>query len=209
MRQLAMPRFARRYRVSAGIAALAAVVTLVAMVSFGVIRISQGHPTTGFVALAVAVALVAAGIVLVAISLPRSRALRQVRAANPDGAVFLARRQPAVVSDLATYVDDPEVYDQVSDSWVVASVDERGMSAWSVEPTSRELVLMPWQVVASIDPIDLENGRPGVAVDVQPFPTPLVVSVGYAAFGIMVSFGSRGVAEVVATANALRPTPPL
>ena len=53
MRQLVMPGFARRYRVSAGIAALAAVVALAAMVCFGVAWISQGHRTAGYAALAV------------------------------------------------------------------------------------------------------------------------------------------------------------
>ena len=38
----------------------------------------------------------------------------------------------------------------------------------------------------------LESGRAGVAVDVKPFPTPLVVSVGYSAFGVMAAFGRAG-----------------
>jgi hypothetical protein len=200
-----VPGFARRYRLSAGIAALLAAVAFVAILSFAGVLISHGDTAAGFVALGVAVALLGAAAGLVITSRPRAEALRQVRAINPHGAVFLARRQPAVISDLASYVDDSDVYDQVSDRWVVASIDDRGMAAWSVEPISRELVLMPWQVVASIEPIDLENGRPGVAVDVRPFPTPLVVSVGYVAFGIMAAFGGRGVAEIVETANALRP----
>ena len=69
-----------------------------------------------------------------------------------------------------------------------------------------ELLLVPWEVIGSIDPIRLENGRPGVAVDVKPFPTPLVVSVGYTAFGIMASFGGRGERpRSIAAANSLRP----
>ena len=127
---------------------------------------------------------------------------------NPHGAVFLARRQPALVSDLATYLGaDSDVYDEVSDRWVVASIDERGMTAWSVGRDSRELLLVPWEHIGSIEPTALESGRVGIAVDVKPFPTPLVVSVGYSAFGIMAAFGRRGVAEVVALANALRPAP--
>jgi hypothetical protein len=202
-----MHAFARRFRRGAAVAVFVAGVALAAIVALGVVLIAGGDRAGGLAALGVAVVFVAAAAVLVVMSHPRSRALRQVAALNPDGAVFLGRRQPSLVSDLATYVSDAGVYDQVSDRWVVASIDGRGMSAWSVEPTSRELVLMPWEVVAAIEPIQLENGQPGVAVDVRPFPTPLVVSVGYAAFGILGSFGSRGVAEIVATANALRPTP--
>jgi hypothetical protein len=200
-----MPSFSRRFRRGAGLAVLAASVAFAAIIALGCVLISLGDPVAGLTAFGVAFAFVATAVVLVIMSHPRVRALRQVRAVNPDGAVFLARRQPSVVSDLATYLNDSDLYDQVADRWLIASIDERGMAAWSVERQSRELVLMPWQVVASIEPIRLENGRPGVAVDVRPFPTPLVVSVGYAAFGILASFGRRGVAEIVETANALRP----
>ena len=200
-----MPSFSRRFRRAAGVALLVAVVAFAAIITVGCVLISMGDAAAGLTAFGVAFAFVATAVVLVIMSYPRVRALRQVRAVNPDGAVFLARRQPSVVADLATYLNDAELYDQVSDRWLVASIDDRGLAAWSIERRSRELVLMPWHVVASVEPISLENGRPGVAVDVRPFPTPLVVSVGYAAFGILASIGRRGVAEIVETANALRP----
>ena len=87
-----------------------------------------------------------------AAALPRSRALRQVTAANPHGAVFLAKRQPYEISDLATFVGQAQdILDQVADRWVVASVDDRGISAWSIEPTSHELLLMPWEAIGYIE----------------------------------------------------------
>jgi len=202
-----MPPFARRFRRRAGVAVLAAAVALVAIVAFGIVLLSQGDFAAGFTCLGVAIALPIGGGALAAATLPRSRALRQVSAANPDGVVFLGRRQPSVVSDLATFVGgSPELLAQVSDRWVVASIDERGMAAWSVEPRSRELLLMPWNVIGSVDVVPIEGDpRFGVAVDVKPFPTPLLVAVGYSAFGVLAPFGRSAVAEVVAASNALRP----
>ena len=73
--------------------------------------------------------------------------------------------------------------------------------------TSRELLLVPWDHIGSIETTRLESGRTGIAVDVKPFENPLIVSVGYSAFGIMAAFGRRGVTEVVELANALRRPP--
>lgn len=200
-----MPLFVRRFRRNARIVAILFLIVLVALVVAGAVFMSGSDATAGFVLWAFAVAMVGAALAVVLTSRSRLQALRRVRTLNPDGAVFLARRQPAVISDLASYVNDPQIYDEVADRWVVASIDARGMSAWSLGPTSHELVLMPWSVVGSIEEIPLENGAPGVAVDVKPFPDPLVVSVGYAASGIMASFSRKNVGEVVKAANALRP----
>jgi hypothetical protein len=203
-----MPSFARRFRRGAAVVALLAWLAVVVLAVAAVVLAKPDDPTLSNVAWAVAIALAALAVAQAIISRSRSVALRDVKRLNLDGAVFLARRQPALVSDLAAYVADPEIYDQVSDRWVVASIDARGMAAWSVGRDAHELILVPWEIIGSIDEIKLESGRPGVAVDVKPFPTPLVVAVGYAAFGVMAAFGRRGVDEVVATASALRPAVP-
>ena len=39
----------------------------------------------------------------------------------------------------------------------------------------------------------------------RPFETPLIVAIGYAAFGLTSSLGRAGVAEVAALTNGLRP----
>ena len=39
----------------------------------------------------------------------------------------------------------------------------------------------------------------------RPFDTPLIVAIGYAAFGLTSSLGRAGVAEVAALTNGLRP----
>jgi hypothetical protein len=67
---------------------------------------------------------------------------------------------------------------------------------------------MPWDAIGYIEQVALEGEpRHGVAVDVKPFPTPLLAAVGYAAFGILAPFSRTGLAEVISTANGLRPTP--
>jgi hypothetical protein len=203
-----MPVFARRFRRTAGFLALAAVVALVVLLVTAAVLVTGPDPGTSLVAFSVGAALIAGVVVLVVTSRRRSVALRQVSLANRDGVVFLARRQPALVSDLATYLGDQQIYDEVSDRWVVASIDARGMTAWSVGRDARELLLVPWDQIGSIDPARLESGRTGIAVDVKPFEDPLIVSVGYSAFGIMAAFGRRGVAEVIESANALRPADP-
>jgi hypothetical protein len=86
-------------------------------------------------------------------------------------------------------------------------VDERGISAWSVDAEPSELLLMPWSELGEIEVTDLESGGKGrgIAVDVRPFDTPLIVAIGYAAFGLTSPLGRDGVAEVAALTNAKRP----
>jgi hypothetical protein len=200
-----MASFARRFRRGAALLAIVVSAAIVVAVVLGFVLLHTSDSSASIAAWTVAAALALVAVVQVFISRSRITALRQVICENPRGAVFLARRQPALVSDLASYVTEPEIYNLVSDSWVVASIDDRGMAAWSVGRNPRELLLMPWSEIGGVEQIRLESGRPGVAVDVKPFPTPLVVSVGYAAYGYLGAFESRGVDEVVATANALRP----
>jgi hypothetical protein len=185
------------------------VLAVVALVVVGAALLRAADAGVGLMLWAFAAAMVAGGVVLAVHARPRILALRRVAEHNPDGAVLLARRQPAVVSDLAAYLGDSDVYDDVSDRWVVASIDHRGLAAWSVGREPRELLLMRWEELGYIERTRLENGGPGVAVDVKPFADPLIVAAGYAAFGVLSSFSGKGVDEVVATVNALRPTPPL
>jgi hypothetical protein len=204
-----MPPFVRRFRRRAAVLVLIGAAVLVALVAVGIVFLSRDDYAVGFTCLGIAVALTVGAGAVAAAALPRSRALRQVTAANPDGAVFLAKRQPYEVSDLATFVGQAQdILDQVADRWVVASVDDRGISAWSIEPTSRELLLMPWDAIGYIEQVPLEGDpRHGVAVDVRPFPTPLLAAVGYSAYGILAPFSRTGLVEVIDTANALRPSP--
>ena len=197
--------FVRRFRRNARIVALAAVGVFVGVVAAAIGFAVTADVTASLVLAGVGVSMLVMAVLQVIVAYPRVVALRRAGAANPDGAVFLARRQPAVISDLATYVNDPVIYNMVSDRWVVASISAAGMAAWSIGRDSRELVVMPWDIIGAVTPIRLENGGDGVAVDVKPYVEPLVVSVGYAASGIMSTFSGRGIAEVIATANALRP----
>jgi hypothetical protein len=197
--------FVRRFRRRAAIVVTAGLAVVVALIVVGAVLL-RSDAGIGLMLWVFAAAMVAGAVVLVVHARPRILALRRVVEHNPDGAVLLARRQPALVSDLATYLGESDVYDAVSDRWVVASIDDRGLAAWSVGREPRELVLMPWGELGTIELTRLESGGPGVAVDVKPFAEPLVVAAGYAAFGVLSSFTRRGVDEVVATVNALRPS---
>ena len=201
--------FVRRFRRRAAVAVLIGALVLVALVVVGIMLLDRDEFAVGFTCLGIGVVLTIGAGAVAALALPRSRALRQVEAQNPEGAVLLARRQPHESNDLATYLgQSQELLAQVADRWVIASIDERGMAAWSVEPVARELLLIPWEQIGSIERVRLDGDpRYGVAVDVKPVPSPLLVAVGYSAFGVLGPFGRTGLAEVISTANALRPSP--
>ena len=125
------------------------VLAVVALVVVGAALLRGADAGVGLMLWAFAAAMVAGAVVLAVHARPRVLALRRVAEQNPEGAVLLARRQPAVVSDLAAYLGDSDIYDDVSDRWVVASIDHRGLAAWSVGREPRELVLMRVKVDAS------------------------------------------------------------
>jgi hypothetical protein len=201
-----MHRYVRRFRRRAAFVVTTGVLAVFALVVVGAALLRGADAGVGLMLWAFAAAMVAGAVVLAVHARPRVLALRRVAEQNPEGAVLLARRQPAVVSDLATYLGENDIYNDVSDRWVVASIDGRGMAAWSVGREPRELLLMRWEELGYIERTRLESGGPGIAVDVKPFPEPLIVAVGYAAFGVMSSFSGKGIDEVVATVNALRPS---
>lgn len=202
-----MPPFARRFRRGAGLLVLAGAFALAAIVIVAIMLLEGDDFAAGFTSLGVAIVLTIGSGIVASIALPRSRALRQAIAANPDGVVFLSRRQPYEINDLATYVgQSQDLLDQLSDRWVVSSIDGRGMAARSVEHDSRELLVIPWGAIGYIEPVALDGEpRHGIAVDVKPFAAPLKVAVGYSAFGVLAPFGKRGVTEVIAAAESLRP----
>lgn len=196
-----------RFRLAAGPAAAAFVLVAVALVVVIVVVVPRGEVVGDLILIGVGVALCAAVAGATVGSVRRARALRRVTAANPDGLVFLARRQPSVVSDLAMYLSARGITADVADRWLVGLVDDRGISAWSLDAAPAELLLMPWAELGSIEVCDLESGGKGrgIAVDVRPFDTPLITAIGYAAFGLTSSLGRDGVAEVASRANGLRP----
>ena len=197
----------RRFRRLAGVAAAAVVLVAIALLILVVVVVPRSDVTGDVILVLVSVALVVAVAGATIGSLRRADALKRVAAQHPDALVFLARRQPSLVSDLAVYLAQRGISADVADRWLVALVDGRGLSAWSVESSPAELLLMPWSELGAIEVTDLESGRPGrgIAVDVRPFDTPLIVAIGYAAFGLTASLGRAGVAEVAALANGLRP----
>ncbi len=202
-----MPQFVRRYRITAGVAAGVSVVVAIVLLILVIVVVPRPDAFGDLILIVVAIALVAAVAGASVGSIRRERALKRVTAQHPDGLVFLARRQPSVVSDMAVYLGARGISADVADRWLVALVDDRGISAWSVGTSPAELLLMPWGELGSIEVCDLESGGRGrgIAVDVRPFDTPLVVAIGYAAFGLTTSLDRAGVAEVAALTNGLRP----
>jgi hypothetical protein len=199
------PAYVRRFRRAAGIAAAVAVILAVALLSVLIVVIPRRDMAGDAILVVVSLALGAVIAVSVVGSRRRAQAIHRVSAQHPGGLVILARRQPSLVSDLAVYLADRGITANVADGWQIGLVDERGISVWSTTPA--ELLLMPWSELGSIEVTDLESGGKarGIAVDVRPFDTPLIVAIGYAAFGLTGSLGRTGVAEVAALANGLRP----
>jgi hypothetical protein len=202
-----MRPFVRRIRRVAGVAAASAVLVGVIALIVVVLVVPRQDVTGDLILIVVSVAVVAATAGATIGSMRRARALKRVTAQHPDGLVFLARRQPSVVSDLAVYLGQRGISADVADRWLVGLVDDRGISAWSLGSAPAELLLMPWSELGAIEVTDLESGGRdrGIAVDVRPFDTPLIVAVGYAAFGLTLALDRAGVAEVTALTNALRP----
>ena len=133
----------------------------------------------------------------------------------PDALAFLAHREPALVPDLPTYQYRKDNTADVADRWIPALVDHRGISAWTGGLRPRELLLMEWSELGRIEPATFVSiqGRQkhGVAVDVTPYPEPLLVTVGHSVLGLEGSFDRRGIRAVVDATNARRPlamTPP-
>ena len=202
-----MPQFVRRFRITAGAAAAASVLAAVVLLILVFVVVPRPDVLGDIILIVVSVALAGAVAGTTVGSIRRAQALKRVWAQHPDDLVFLARRQPSVVSDLAVYLGSRGITADVADRWLVGLVDDRGISAWSVGTAPAELLLMPWGELGSIEVCDLESGGTarGIAVDVRPFDTPLVVAIGYAAFGLTSALDRAGVAEVTARTNALRP----
>jgi hypothetical protein len=200
-----MPPFARRFRTTTGAVVALVTVLCAAVIVVVVVVLQPREPVVNLALAGVALALVALGVIATGTSVRRALALRRMTRDHPDGLVFLARRQPAVVSDLAHYLYSHDLDVDLADRWVVALVDHRGISAWSIDRTPAEMLLMPWDELGAIEVTDLDSGDRGVEVDVRPAQSPLVAAIGYAAFGLTASLNRAGVAEVAAGTNALRP----
>lgn len=202
-----MPSFVPRFRLTAAI--VAGVILLVTAGVLGVVAVAVPREDVigNLTMLGVALLLVVVETLAAITSVRRALALERVRLDNPAGLVFLARRQPAIVSDLAEYLRAHDITADVADRWVVALVDHRGISAWGLGSHPEQLLLIAWDEIGPIEVTDLDSGAKdrGIAVLVRPSNDPLVASIGYAAFGLTASVGREAVAEIAAKTNALRP----
>ena len=73
----------------------------------------------------------------------------------------------------------------------------------------QEKLLEAQSQLGSVEVVDFTSveghARFGIAVDVQPFPSPLIVRVGYAMFGLQAAFDRAGTIAVAEAARAKRP----
>lgn len=159
--------------------------------------------------LVAAIAVVALLLGLGASSIWSAIGLFRIARLKPDALVFLARREPTLAPDLPMYLHRKDISADVSDRWLAAVIDERGMAAWSCGLRPRELVLMEWSELGDVEATGFRaidgSEQFGITVDVRPFPTPLVVRVGYAMFGLQAAFDRAGTIAVSDAANAKRP----
>jgi hypothetical protein len=136
-------------------------------------------------------------------------ALIRISRLKPGALVFLARREPTLVPDLPVYLHRNDLAVDVSDRWVPAVIDERGIAPWSGGFRPRELFVMAWSELGEVTAEEFRSvdGRAhfGISVDVRPFPTPLIVRVGYARFGLQAAFDRAGTVAVAEAAAARRP----
>lgn len=164
---------------------------------------------TGAAPLIVATGLLLLLLALSAPALGNGAALIRIRRLRPDALVFLARREPTLAPDLPVYLKRRGLSVDVSDRWLPAVVDSRGIAPWSGGVRPRELFVMKWSELGDVTAVEFRSiegeERFGISVDVAPFPTPLIVRVGDSMLGYQSSFDRRGTIAVCEAANAQRP----
>lgn len=174
-----------------------------------VLLLRTSAPDTAFVPLIAVIAVVLLLLGLGGASIRNGIGLMRIQRLRPDALVFLARREPSLAPDLPLYLHRKDIVADVTDKWVPAVIDERGLAAWSSGLRPRELILMEWSELGEIiatEFVTLDGAKKfGIAVDVRPFPTPLVVRVGYSMFGLQGAFDRDGVIAVSTATNARRP----
>ena len=201
----AVARFARR----AFIVLVGTVLAAAGIAVTVVVLLRSPVSDTGFGPLIAVIAVMLLLIGLGGASIWNGIGLRRIRKLKPDALVFLARREPTLAPDLPLYLHRRDLSIDVSDRWVPAVIDERGMAAWSGGFRPRELLLMEWSELGDVMAGDFRSidgqERFGISVDVRPFPTPLIVRVGYSMFGLQASFDREGTIAVAEAAAAERP----
>lgn len=209
----APPSIARRFILRARLLTIAAVALVVAVASGGAIAMaSLGGPREGgVVAYAVAVLTITIAIVGLAVTTaPRARALRVLAQRHPDAVVVLARRLPAVVSDMPQYLAAHGLSQlEIGPGWYVAVVDGDGIGVFGAGRDPQRLLTIPWdeigEVAAVRGPTISGDARWSVTVDVKPYVVPLTVDVGYAWGIVTMPMDARDTRAVAAAVSAQRP----
>jgi hypothetical protein len=200
---------ARRFRMLARLATGAGSAALILGIAFLLATIFVIHSEPGVVA---GVGLAVLGIggamgIAVALSRPYIRALRRLSSRYPNATVFLIRRRPAAVADTQAYIasKSPEPLPR---GWLVVVADERGLSGWTAGREPRELALVGWHEVGTVEIVVLPNvgGDFCVNTGIRSTVVPLSVDLGFASGFIVSTLSLRESTEVVEMVNAHRPT---
>ena len=210
------PSLGRRFHLRARLITAGTIIGAVLVAAGGAITMAAlgGPREGGLLAYAVAVlTFVAALVGLAVVTAPRARALRVLRQRHPDHVVFLARRLPAVVSDLPLYLASHGLQLEIGDGWYVADVDGDGIASWTTGRDPQRLLVIPWSEIGDVldvrTPTVGGDARWSVTVDVRPYVVPLTVDVGDAWGIVTMALDAADTADVVAAVNAQRPRPPV
>jgi hypothetical protein len=140
--------------------------------------------------------------------LMRGMAVSRMQGARPGSLVFLALREQTAAPHLQTYQYRKDNTENIPDSWVMSVVDDRGISVWSTSLRPKELILIQWSEIGEISAVSFSTlgGRHkvGAALDVRPIPNPLLVTLGYSAFGVEGPVDQDGVFAIVDAINSMR-----
>lgn len=201
----AVSRFTRR-----ALAVLVGTVAAAAGIAVSVVMLLRSPVSdTGFGPLVAVIAVVLLLLGLGGASIWNTIGLMRITRLKPDALVFVARREPSLAPDLPLYLHRRDLSIDVSDRWMGAVVDDRGIAVWSGGFRPRELLLMEWSELGEVAATDFRSldgpERFGIAVDVRPFPTPLIVRVGYSKLGLQAAFDREGTIAVAEAAVAKRP----
>lgn len=202
---------ARRFVAKGVVINVALVSGVIAFAAIGAASVFRDTPDATAIAayLGSAGVLVVVAAVLGSLSWRHAAVLRRLQVAHPEGTIFLARRIPTVVSDVENFMASKGFGGALSEGWVPAVVDHRGISVWTTGRAPTQVLLMEWAELGEIAvvPRDVNptDPRPLVAVDVRPYIVPLTAELGATLGFITMRLDRVDTETLVAVTNAHRP----
>lgn len=206
------PTHTRRFRNQARTITIAALSAAGVVMIIGALAIAlSGSPRDGVVVaygIAMAAILLLVGACTI-ITQRLARTLRVLRERHPGDVVFLARRLPPIVSNLADYLRNKGVETPVGDGWLGAVADSRGVTIYSHGADPHALVLIEWAEIGDIamvrTPTVGGDSRWSVTVDIRPYDVPLTADLGEAWGIVTMALGAADTSAAIDAVTARRP----